>query len=110
MNYLPDPITLLAVKEGKTYRQTGKLYGVSGQAVFDRLKRANLIEVGHRSHRKNNGSEELYAYLKQCDFTPSYKQMIEKMGVGKTAVDNYLQILESEGKIVRVRKRYIKVM
>lgn len=82
---------------GLTQAEIGARYGVKRAAVQKCLR---LYTTSNGKLRY--GPNLLLKYLKEHD-NASYAEMTQAVGVCETTIRNYLDILESEGKIKRVK-------
>lgn len=84
-------------QDGLTQREIGERYGVKRAAVHKCIRRYSItngkMKYGHS------------LLLKHISRNPNatHREMAEAIGVCETTVGNYLDILESKGKIKRVK-------
>lgn len=95
----PSEIVAELWKSGLTQVQIGEKYGASGAAVSECLSKYFSLPV---KSKMKYGQSLLLKYLKKNP-NATYKEMTKAIGVHKSTIGNYLSILESEGRIQRVK-------
>lgn len=86
-------------QSGLTQVQIGKQYGASGAAVSECISKYYNLPV---KSRMKYGLDLLLKYIKKNP-NATYIDMAKAVGVHQSTIGNYLDILESEGKIKRVK-------